>query len=129
MAALTYCLDSWALLAWLLDERPAADRIRAVMPAAPVMSWVNLGEVYYILARRYGHERAGQAIEDVRRSVRHQPVGRAQALAAAAIKAGHPMSYADAFAVATAIEHDAVLLTGDPEILDAAGDWEVEDLR
>ncbi len=31
------------------------------------------------------------------------------------------MAYADAFAVATALAHDAVILTGDTEILDAGG--------
>jgi hypothetical protein len=39
------------------------------------------------------------------------------------------MAYADAFAVATAVAHRAVLLTGDPEIIDAGGGWRVEDLR
>ena len=35
---------------------------------------------------------------------------------AATIKARYPISYADAFAVATAIRHDAPLVTGDPEL-------------
>jgi predicted nucleic acid-binding protein len=39
------------------------------------------------------------------------------------------MTYADAFALATAQAYGAVLLTGDPEILAARGDWRVEDLR
>ncbi len=39
------------------------------------------------------------------------------------------MAFADAFALAAARAHDAVLLTGDPEILEARGDWKVEDLR
>lgn len=34
---------------------------------------------------------------------------------AAKIKARHPLSYADAFAVATALRHDATIITGDPE--------------
>jgi ribonuclease VapC len=36
-------------------------------------------------------------------------------LDAAHIKAGHALSYADAFAVATAIREGASILTGDPE--------------
>jgi hypothetical protein len=39
------------------------------------------------------------------------------------------MAYADAFAVATAVAHDAVLLTGDPEIVGVDGLCAVEDLR
>lgn len=51
-------------------------------------------------------------------------------LEAASIKAKHALAYADAFAIATAMAHDASLLTGDPEILDG-GDpaWRVIDLR
>lgn len=36
-------------------------------------------------------------------------------LAAAHVKARHPISYADAFAVALAQELEAVVVTGDPE--------------
>ena len=50
-------------------------------------------------------------------------------LAAAAIKAQHPMAYADAFALAMAAAHGVPLLTGDPEIIDAGVDVEVVDLR
>ncbi len=37
-------------------------------------------------------------------------------LEAARLKAGFSISYADAFAVATAVRMDAVLVTGDPEL-------------
>jgi hypothetical protein len=50
-------------------------------------------------------------------------------LEAATIKARHPLSYTGAFAVATALAHGAVLLTGDPEILSGPPDWPTEDLR
>ena len=36
-------------------------------------------------------------------------------LEAAHIKASHPLSYADAFVVAVAINQKAIVLTGDPE--------------
>lgn len=36
-------------------------------------------------------------------------------MAAAEIKARFPLAYADAFAVATAIRHNARIVTGDPE--------------
>ena len=42
-------------------------------------------------------------------------VSREAILAAAHIKAGHALSYADAFAVVAAQHLDAVILTGDPE--------------
>ena len=39
------------------------------------------------------------------------------------------MAFTDALAISTAQAHQAVLLTGDPEILTVAGPWEIEDLR
>jgi len=48
---------------------------------------------------------------------------------AAELRGRHPISYADAFAVATAIAHGATLLTGDPEILAGPREWPTEDLR
>ncbi len=39
------------------------------------------------------------------------------------------MALGDAFAAATAVAHDAPLLTGDPELLDRNGPWQAEDLR
>ena len=50
-------------------------------------------------------------------------------MAAARIKALHPLAYKDAFAVATAAAHDAVLLTGDPELTSRSVGCRVEDLR
>jgi hypothetical protein len=44
-------------------------------------------------------------------------------LAAATIKAEHRLSYADAFAAATALAHDVALLTGDPELLGDDMPW------
>jgi predicted nucleic acid-binding protein len=49
----------------------------------------------------------------------------------ARLKAEHPIALADCFAVALAAEEGAVLLTGDPEIIDRAEaiPCELEDLR
>ena len=41
---------------------------------------------------------------------------------AAELKSQHAIAYADAFAVATAVEFDAILLTGDPEIKALGGE-------
>ena len=55
--------------------------------------------------------------------------GESRIIAAARIKAEHPMAYADAFAAATAIAHEATLWTGDPELLVANSVWSWRDLR
>lgn len=65
----------------------------------------------------------------LRRTLRLDLPTEARVLQAAALKAAHRMSYAEAFAVATATAHHAVLLTGDPEIIDGDPEWSVEDLR
>ena len=84
--------------------------------------------------RRGVHRAAGEAAaRDVVRSLRTRLTldlpSPERVLEAATIKAGHRLAFADAFAMATAIAHRAVLMTGDPEILDADPAWPVQDLR
>jgi ribonuclease VapC len=128
-ALVTECLDSWAVLRWLEGEEPAAARVEAAMPSRPVMSWINLGEVSYIVERRAGINRARRIVRELRRRLTLDLPTEARVLEAAHLKAGYPMAYAEAFAVATAIAHDATLLTGDPEILGGDPAWPVIDLR
>ena len=126
---MTDCLDSWAVLRWLEGEEPAASRVEAALSARPVMSWINLGEVSYIVERKAGQTQAHLVIRDLRRRLILDLPTEARVLEAAAIKTRYPIAYADAFAVATAIGRDAVLLTGDPEILDGDPAWPTADLR
>lgn len=124
------CLDSWAVLAWLGGEEPAMSRVSEVLAGQrPVMSWINLGEVAYILERRVGSEEAAAVLAQLRPRLTTDLPDPELVLAAASIKAHRSVAYADAFAIATALRHDATLLTGDPEILGAGGPWRVEDLR
>jgi predicted nucleic acid-binding protein len=127
---LTDCLDSWAILRWLEGEEPAAGRVERSLETRPVMSWINLGEVFYVVQRATGADRARAVVVDLRHRLSLDLPTEARVLEAAAIKARHALAYADAFAIATAVAHRASLLTGDPEILDE-GDptWQVVDLR
>jgi predicted nucleic acid-binding protein len=127
---LTDCLDSWAILRWLEGEEPAASRVDRSLETRPVMSWINLGEVFYVVHRATGADRARSVVGDLRHRLLLDLPTEARVLEAASIKATHPLAYADAFALATAMAHDASLLTGDPEILDD-GDptWPLVDLR
>ena len=95
----------------------------------PLMSWINLGEVSYIVERRAGTGHAGQVVRALRRQLTFDLPSETRVLEAARIKARHRVAYAGAFAVATAIAHEAVLLTGDPEILDGDLNWSTIDLR
>jgi predicted nucleic acid-binding protein len=65
------------------------------------MNVVNLGEVYYRLILTAGAEQADARLRRFRRlPIDVLPVREALALSAAKIKAAHPISYADAFAIA-----------------------------
>ncbi len=99
------------------------------MSSRPVMSWINLGEVAYVVERRTSSDRARRLVRELRPRLTLDLPSHARVLEAAHLKAGYPLAYADAFAVATAIAHGATLLTGDPEILDGDPAWPVEDLR
>ena len=92
------------------------------------MSWINLGEVAYVVEQNEGKEAAIEVVEGLERSLSLDLPTRDRVLAAAALKAAYPISYADCFAVATAIAHNAVLLTGDPDILAGDPSWPVESL-
>jgi predicted nucleic acid-binding protein len=127
---LTDCLDSWAILRWLEGAEPAADRVEQSLETRPLMSWINLGEVFYIVHRATGIDRARAVTADLRHQLHMDLPSESRVLEAAAIKARYPLAYADAFAIATAVAHGASLLTGDPEIIDEGDpDWPVVDLR
>jgi predicted nucleic acid-binding protein len=127
---LTDCLDSWAILRWLEGEEPAASRVERSLDNRPVMSWINLGEVFSVVHRAAGADRGRAVIRDLRHRLLLDLPTETRVLKAASIKATRALAYADAFAIATAMAYDASLLTGDPEILDG-GDptWQVVDLR
>ena len=126
---MTECLDSWAVLAWLEGEEPAASRVQQALVSRPIMSWINVGEVAYVLERRAGAHRAREVVRELRRVLSLDLPTEERVLEAARVKARHRMAYADAFAVATANAHGAELLTGDPEILRGDASCPVVDLR
>jgi len=93
------------------------------------MSWMNVGEIAYLLERRHGLDEATAVIRSLRSAVALDDVSAERVLAAAHLKAAHPIAYADCFAAATAIARDATLLTGDPELLDRQVGCRMRDLR
>lgn len=94
------------------------------------MSWINLGEVYYLTTRRRGEALARRAVEGLQRRIRVEEPDGSLVMSAAEIKARGRMSYADAFCVATARRHRLPVYTGDPEIVALDGDeLKVVDLR
>jgi predicted nucleic acid-binding protein len=124
------CLDSWAVLAWLDGDEPAATAVQDVFESErPWMSWLNVGEVAYQLERRHGAGEAALVARRLRAACVLDDVTAERVLAAAHIKAEHPIAFADCFAAATAAARDATLLTGDPELLDRNVGCRTLDLR
>jgi predicted nucleic acid-binding protein len=127
---LTVCLDSWAVLAWLDGDEPAAGIVeRELGKERPVMSWLNLGEVAYQVERRHGLDERTEIVRRMRGALLLDDVTPERVLAAARLKATHPIAFADCFAAATASAFGATLLTGDPELLDRKLGCRTRDLR
>lgn len=119
--AKTWVLDSFAILA-LLNREPGGEQVAALLQQAKtgesrlLMTWVNVGEVAYIIERRWGRAHMHKALALLEATdLRIVPVERDLALLAAHIKALYPLAYADAFAAALAHQKKATLVTGDPE--------------
>jgi PIN domain nuclease of toxin-antitoxin system len=124
------CLDSWAVLDWLDGEEPAFSRVEGLLPARPVVSWVNLVEVYYRVERDHGRAEADETLRDLRAAFALDLPGTARMIEVARLKARAAIALGDCFALTTAAAHDLPLLTGDPEIIDLADcPCQVEDLR
>jgi len=117
-------LDSWAILAFLRAEEPGAAAMRRYLRRAQsgnlrlLLNVVNLGEIFYRLLQLTNEAQAEERLGQVKAlPIDIIPVREILALEAARVKARHPLSYADAFAVATGRLEKAPVLTGDPEIL------------
>lgn len=127
---MTVVLDSWAVLRYLEDTGDAAAQVADLLERGrPLMSWINLGEVHYVLRRLHGEDDAIETVRDLRTVVDARLPDERLVLDAARIKADRPLSYADAFAAALAVAQEAVLWTGDPELLVEGAPWEWKDLK
>jgi predicted nucleic acid-binding protein len=124
------CLDAWAILAWLDGEEPARSRVEQLIPERPVASWINIVEVYYRVERDHGRLEADDTLRSIRAVLTLDLPGTARMVDAARLKARAALALGDCFAIATAVAHDLVLLTGDPEIISLPDlPCGVEDLR
>jgi predicted nucleic acid-binding protein len=126
----TVVLDSWAVLGYLEDSRPGAREVAELLDTErPVMSWINLGQVFYVVRRRHGEDEASGTARDLRDIIDCRLPTERVVLDAGRIKSEHAMAYADAFAAATTMTEDATLWTGDPELLLDGVPWRWRDLR
>jgi ribonuclease VapC len=113
--------DSFAILKYYQDET-GAEKVENLLRSAQrdllkaFMSEINLGEVYYLTIRRIGLEPAKENLE----RLLNLPItiispSSELIMRAAEVKAEYAISYADCFAVATAEQLSASIITGDPD--------------
>jgi len=116
-----YLFDAFPLLCWLQEE-PGYELIDELLDEAESgkssisIHIINLGEVFYRLCRVSGMRRGEEILEKIRMlPIQILSISDEEVMEAARIKAKYPISYADAFAVAKALQSGATVVTGDPE--------------
>jgi ribonuclease VapC len=113
--------DSHALLKLFQKEagheKVARMLTQAMRSGTPVyLNVINLGEIIYSTKRAFGDQKKIEVLAHVERlGFRILPVPSDLVFRAAEYEASFSMSFADCFALASAVEHGAVLVTGDPE--------------
>lgn len=117
----TKVLDSYALMAFFEDE-PGADTVRDLILRAEenkvnlLISVVNLGEVWYSIARTNSPQIADQYIGEIDgMAIEVVDADWQLTRQAAKFKAKGNISYGDCFAAALAKNRKAELITGDKE--------------
>ena len=64
-------LDSWAMIGWLQGEEPARAKVRDLLDEASRgetrvgISLINVGEVFYLMAKRHGAAPAERFLSDL----------------------------------------------------------------
>ena len=111
--------DAFALLAYLKQES-RFEKVKNLLLTEDIqiiINNINLGEIYYILARERGIAQADYFIQTIFPCLSIFRVSNSfeDVIEAAKIKAEYSLSYADCFAAATAKREKAPLVTGDPE--------------
>ena len=124
-------LDAYALMAFFEDE-PGADVVRNLILKAEesganlLMTVVNLGEVWYSIARTASPEIADQYIQDIEgMAIEIVDADWALTHQAAAFKVKGNISYGDCFAASLAKIRKAELITGDKEFKPLDGEIKI----
>ena len=116
-----YVFDSYALLAFLEDEKGAdlvEKALREVVAnkARGFLSVINWGEIYYSIMRERGQGEAEVVLTHVAGyPLELVDVDLNLTKVAARLKGRYRIAYADCFTAALAKKNKAVVLTGDPE--------------
>jgi predicted nucleic acid-binding protein len=130
-----HLFDSHALLAFFQREAGAEVVARIFHDSlqrrtARFLCVMNLGEIIYLTKRRFGEEKKLEILGHIHQlGIRVLPVPESLVYQAAELKAEYPISFADCFALACAVNHSAILVTGDPEFKMVAHLVEIQWIR
>lgn len=129
--AKAYVLDTWAVIAYLEDE-PSGGQVEDLIATAheeqiPIyMSVINVGEIWYTIAREVSEEDANASVKSLRDlRIQFEDADWTLTQEAARFKSQNKMSYADAFAAALAKVKKADLITGDTEFRPLDGEIKI----
>ena len=116
-----FIFDSHALLKFFQKEKDYEKVIHLLEEikrsgVTKYINAINLGEIIYATKREFGDQKKLEVLANIERlNFTVLPIPNNLILQAAEHKAQYNISYADCFALASAIEHKAILVTGDPE--------------
>jgi ribonuclease VapC len=116
-----FIFDSHALLKFFQKEKGYEKVVRLLEEikkagATKYINAVNLGEIIYSTKREFGDQKKLEVLANIERlNFTILTVSNNLIFQAAEYKAQYRISYADCFILASAIEHKAIIVTGDPE--------------
>jgi len=116
-----FIFDSHALLKFFQKENgyekvtQLLEEIRKTGEAKYINA-INLGEIIYSTKKEFGDQKKLEVLANIERlNFTILSIPNNLIIRAAEYKAQYSLSYADCFALASAVEHKAILVTGDPE--------------
>ena len=116
-----FIFDSYTLLKFFQKEKGYEKVIRLLEEirktgVAKYINAINLGEIIYSTKKEFGDQKKLEVLANIERlKFTILPISNDLIFQAAEYKAQYAISYADCFALASALEHKAILVTGDPE--------------
>ena len=116
-----YIFDSHALLKFFQKEKGYEKVLNLLKTIkkhslAKYITAINLGEIIYITKREFGDQKKIEVLAHIERlQFTILPVPNSLIFQASEYKAEYPISYADCFVLASALEYDATIVTGDPD--------------
>ena len=116
-----FIFDSHALLK-LFQKEKGFEKVARLLEeirrtgAIKYINAINLGEIIYSTKRQFGDQKKLEVLASIERlDFTILPVPNSLIFQAAEYKGGYSISFGDCFTLASAIEHKAALVTGDPE--------------